>query len=53
MGTGSLPVGGSHRINAGDDGGNWAQNTASSHTGDTDETQLARILLPSVLKPRH
>lgn len=53
MGTGSLPVGGSHRINVGDDGGNWAQNTASSHTGDTDETQLARILLPSVLKPRH
>lgn len=46
MGTGSLPVGGSHRINVGDDGGNWAQNTASSHTGTTTETQLARILIP-------
>lgn len=46
MGAGSLPIGGSHRINVGDEGGNWAQNTASSHTGTTTETQLARILIP-------
>ena len=46
MGTEKLPVGGSHRVNVGDEGSNWAQNTQVSLTGTTAETELARLLLP-------